>query len=208
MGRSCRMYRQGRNTEEGTENRSVLCVRTLRVPSHKHKCFHSGRVAALLRTQVFQTMEERRMKSEEDARASCGSEPSGSLLARVFNDRFLIRFDRFLIVIRKCLSQHLLRWWPSWALNVAGVDDRSRHVAGSCRLAAGVEVLYGWLVPGCRDLGEARAAGCVLRTSPRSGSFFTDPLKIAASVLWARSTRFSRDATGVCLARLRQLLTR
>ena len=75
--------RLGRNTVVGTENRSVLCVRTLRVPSHKRKCFHSGRVAALLRTQVFQTMEERRMKSEEDARASCGSEPSGSLLARV-----------------------------------------------------------------------------------------------------------------------------
>ena len=75
-------YRRGRNTEEGTENRSVLCVRTLRVPSHKHKCFHSGRVAALLRMQVFQAMEERRMKSEEVEHASCGSEPSGSLLAR------------------------------------------------------------------------------------------------------------------------------
>ena len=75
--------RLGRNTVVGTENRSVLCDRTPRVRTHKRKCFHSGRVAALLRTQVFQTMGRRRMKSEEVARASCGFEPSGSLLARV-----------------------------------------------------------------------------------------------------------------------------
>ena len=103
------MYRRGRNTGKELKIAASCALEHLVSPSHKRKCFHSGRVAALLRTQVFQTMEERRMKSEEDARASCGFEPSGSLLARVFNDRCLLRFDRFLIVIRKCLSQHLLQ---------------------------------------------------------------------------------------------------
>ena len=100
------MDRLGRNTEEGTENRSVLCVRTLRVPSHKHKCFHSGRVAALLRTQVFQTMEERRMKSEEDARAFVGPSP-----AAPYSRAFKLSCEDLLIssFVFGVSCQHLLR---------------------------------------------------------------------------------------------------
>ena len=76
-------YRLGRNTVVGTENRSVLCVRTPRVPSHKHKCFDSGRVAAVLRTQVFQTMEEGGGRAKKLCARLDWVEPSGSLLARV-----------------------------------------------------------------------------------------------------------------------------
>ena len=132
------MYRRGRNTEEGTENRSVLCVRTPRVQSHKRKCFHSGRVAALLRTQVFQTMEERRMKSEEVVRASCGSEPSGSLLARVQIVSCVDLLISSFVFGVSC--QHLLRLVAELGPKRSRCCELFRHVTGFARLVTGADV--------------------------------------------------------------------